>query len=38
MKRALLLLVLLTPSAVAHESLQGPTELLYWDKTKTYND
>jgi len=26
-----------TASAFAYESLQGPTELLYWDKEKAYN-
>ena len=30
-------LLLLATSLYAYESLQGPTELLYWDKTNTYN-
>ncbi len=37
MKRMLSLIVLLTGSACAYEALQGPTELLYWDKSNTYN-
>ena len=28
---------LILGSASAYESLQGPTELLYWDKGKAYN-
>ena len=30
-------LLLAATSLYAYESLQGPTELLYWDKTNTYN-
>lgn len=36
MKRTLLLIVLLTASALAYERLQGPTELLFCDKTKAF--
>ena len=36
MKRALLILVSLASTALAYEALQGPTELLYWDKTNAY--
>jgi hypothetical protein len=37
MKRALLLVVLLVTSAHAYERLQGPTELLFYDKEKAFN-
>ena len=37
MRHALLLLVSLATSSFAYEALQGPTELLYWDKTNTFN-
>ena len=37
MKYKLLLLILIANSAFAYERLQGPTELLYWDKDKAYN-
>ena len=37
MKSALIICALLATSAFAYEALQGPTELLYWDKTNTYN-
>ena len=37
MKHALLILVSLATSVFAYERLQGPTELLYWDKTNAYN-
>ena len=41
MKRILLLLVLLASNTVsplfAYERLQGPTQVTYWDRTKTYN-
>jgi hypothetical protein len=37
MKRGLLLVLLLASPALAYEALQGPTELLYWDKTNTFN-
>ena len=30
-------LLLLATSLYAYEALQGPTELLYWDKTNAYN-
>lgn len=36
MKRTLLLIVLLTASALAYERLQGPTELLFADKMKAF--
>ena len=39
MKRALLLALTaagLTGTAPAYERLQGPTELLYWDRTKAF--
>lgn len=36
MKHTLLVLYTLTSSALAYESLQGPTELLYWDKARAY--
>ena len=38
MKSSLLLLALLlsVTSIFAYEALQGPTELLYWDKTNAY--
>ena len=29
-------LVLSSPPTRAHERLQGPTEVLYWDKAQTY--
>ncbi|MCX6890893.1 MAG: hypothetical protein NTX51_05140, partial [Verrucomicrobia bacterium] len=32
-----LLGVTATGSLHAYEALQGPTELLYWDKTNTFN-
>lgn len=35
MKRALIILAMLAAPAIAYEALQGPTELLYWDKGKT---
>ncbi len=37
MKRILILLVLLATSSFAYERLQGPTELLYYDKTNAFN-
>jgi hypothetical protein len=37
MTRYVCWLLILIGSAVAAERLQGPTELLYWDKTKAYN-
>jgi len=37
MKRTLILLALVTNSAFAYERLQGPTELLYCDKTNALN-
>ncbi|MCX7424548.1 MAG: hypothetical protein NTW96_02785 [Planctomycetia bacterium] len=37
MKRALLLLVLFANSACGYERLQGPTELLFYDKEKAFN-
>jgi len=37
MKHTLLLLISLATSVFAYERLQGPTELLYWDKTNAYN-
>jgi hypothetical protein len=37
MKHALLILISLATSVLAYERLQGPTELLYWDKTNAYN-
>ena len=37
MKRGLILSLLLASSAAASERLQGPTELLYWNKDKAYN-
>ncbi|MHC4800466.1 MAG: hypothetical protein ACYTF1_27835, partial [Planctomycetota bacterium] len=30
-------LATLSSSAYAYETLQGPTELLYWDQAKAYN-
>lgn len=36
MKNTLAILVLSTLAAAAYERLQGPTELLYWDKLKAY--
>jgi hypothetical protein len=35
MKGRLLLAIFLAAPALAYEALQGPTELLYWDKTQT---
>ncbi|MEI6810393.1 MAG: aryl-sulfate sulfotransferase, partial [bacterium] len=35
MKRAIIICVLLANTALAYEAFQGPTELLYWDKTQT---
>ncbi|RIZ72034.1 MAG: hypothetical protein D0530_00925, partial [Methylococcales bacterium] len=35
MKRVLILYAMLATSAFAYEAFQGPTELLYWDSTKT---
>lgn len=37
MKRAWILWLLLSCSAAGYERLQGPTELLYWDKEKAFN-
>lgn len=37
MKRALIVWLLLAGSATAYERLQGPTELLYWNKEKAFN-
>jgi hypothetical protein len=37
MKHALLILISLATPALAYEALQGPTELLYWDKTNAYS-
>ena len=36
MKHPLLILLSLASTALAYEALQGPTELLYWDKTNAY--
>jgi hypothetical protein len=35
MKRILVLGLVLATSALSYESFQGPTEVLYWDKTQT---
>jgi hypothetical protein len=35
--RLVLLTFMAAASLYAYEALQGPTELLYWDKTNTYN-
>ena len=37
MKYSLLILLWLTATAFAYERLQGPTELLYWDKTNAFD-
>jgi len=37
MKRTLILLALLATSALAYERLQGPTELLFYDKEKAFS-
>jgi len=37
MKRALLLVVLLATTTLAYERLQGPTELLFYDKAKAFD-
>jgi hypothetical protein len=37
MKHALLILISLATSAFAYERLQGPTELLFYDKEKALN-
>jgi hypothetical protein len=37
MNRALLLLIALAASTFAYERLQGPTELLFYDKAKAFN-
>jgi hypothetical protein len=37
MKRALLLVVLLATTTLAYERLQGPTELLFYDKAKSFD-
>jgi arylsulfatase A len=37
MRRLLVLLLLLASPAVAYERLQGPTELLYWNKEKAFD-
>lgn len=36
MKRAVLILLSLASTALGFEAMQGPTELLYWDKTNAY--
>jgi len=35
MKRVLIIYAILATSTLAYEAFQGPTELLYWDSTKT---
>ncbi len=37
MKHALVLLFVLVSSTFAYEAMQGPTELLYWDKTNAFS-
>ena len=37
MKILLLILGMLATAASGYESLQGPTELLYWNREKAYN-
>ena len=36
-KSALLVITLVVVSAFAYETLQGPTELRFWDKAKAFN-